>query len=149
MEPSAPLLTFARVPAYLHATGRAVSASPAGDLVQCRIDDASVPVLVAMRPLRTAAGSEWLALSVPLGPVAPFRLRAALVAIDALPLGVLADWQGLMLLRQTLPIASLTVAQLEQTLRALAHTAARLIAAAAGGDPALAADGGLGFVFHP
>jgi len=122
------LITFSRLPDYLRSTGRAFQV--AGDVLQVRYEDAQVSTVVALRALRTAAGTEWLALSVPLGPTAQFRLRAALVANDELPIGSLADWQGLTLLRQTLPIRSLSFEQLEQVLRALAHTSGKILAGA-------------------
>ena len=122
------LITFSRLPDYLRSTGRAFQV--AGDVLQVRYEDAQVSTVVALRALRTAAGTEWLALSVPLGPTAQFRLRAALVANDELPIGSLADWQGLTLLRQTLPIRSLSFEQLEQVLRALTHTSGKILAGA-------------------
>jgi hypothetical protein len=130
-----PLVTFARLPEYLRRSGRAFSASPAGDMIQVRYEDPQVSSMIAMRSVRTEAGTEWIALSVPLGPSANFKLRAALVANDDLPIGALADWQGLVLLRQTLPIRSLSVEQFEQVLHALAHTAGKIVAA--GGYPYL------------
>ena len=124
------LITFSQLPDYLRQRGHAFSVSPAGDVLQVRYADAEVSTVIALRALRTAAGTEWIALSVPLGPTAQFHLRAALVANDELPIGALADWQGLMLLRQTLPIRSLSFEQFEQVLRALAHTGGKIVAGA-------------------
>ncbi len=124
------LVTFSRLPDHLHRLGRTFTMSPAGDMVQVRYQDAHVSSLIAMRPLRSAAGTEWLALSVPLGPTTQFRLRAALVANDDLPIGALSDWQGLMLLRQTLPTRSLSFDKFEQVLTGLAHTAGTIVAGA-------------------
>jgi hypothetical protein len=131
MDQAEPVRAFSRVPDYLRWRGHAFDLAPAGDLLQCRYADAAVAILVAMRAVPTTAGSPWLALSVPLGPAGELRQRAALVANDALGLGALADWQGLLLLRQTLPLASLTFGQLDLALRTLAHTGAQLAAAAA------------------
>jgi len=125
------LTTFSRLPDYLRQRGRAFDLSPTGELLQVRYEDPEVTSVIAMRAVRTPAGTEWLALSVPLGPTAQFRPRAALVATGELQIGALADWQGLTLLRQTLPSRSLSFEQLEHVLRALAHTAANIIAGAA------------------
>lgn len=122
------MATFSQLPEYLRQSGRAFSATPDGDLLQVRYQDAAVSVVIAMRRMRTAAGSEWIALGIPLGQTNQFRLRAALVANDDLPIGALADYQGLMLLHQTLPLRSLTFEQLEQALRALAHIGASIVA---------------------
>jgi len=124
------LVTFSRLPDHLHRLGRTFTMSPAGDMIQVRYEDPGMSSLVAMRPLRTEAGTEWIALSVPLGPAPQFRLRAALVANDDLPIGALSDWQGLMLLRQTLPTRSLSFEKFEQVLTALAHTAGMILAGA-------------------
>lgn len=115
------LTTFARLPDYLRQSGRAFNATPAGDVLQVRYQDAHLSVVVTLEQLRTAAGTEWIGLSVPLGPTSTFRLRGALVANDDLPIGVLSDWQGVMLLHQTLPVRSLSFEQLEQVLAALAQ----------------------------
>jgi hypothetical protein len=121
MDATEPVTAFARVAEYLRARGAAFG-SPAPDVIQYQLDAG----VIAMRGLVTPAGSEWIAISVPLGPASEFRVRAALVANDELAIGALADWQGLMLLRQTLPLRSLTFAQLDAAVAALAHAAAQL-----------------------
>jgi len=122
-------MAFARVGGYLRDRG-ALFGSPAPDVIQYRFEDRGLVSAVAMRALVTPAGTEWIAISVPLGPAAEFRVRAALVANDELAIGALADWQGLMLLRQTLPLLGLTFAQLDAIIHALAHAAAQLAATA-------------------
>src|SRR5262245_1368005 len=96
--------------------------SAGAELLQCRVEDGDVSAMVAMRRVLSRAGTPWLALSVPICPVESIRLRAALVTNDALVVGALALREGAVLLRQTLPLASLTVAALEQTLIALVRT---------------------------
>ncbi|MCE9573766.1 MAG: hypothetical protein K8W52_11480 [Deltaproteobacteria bacterium] len=147
MDPTEPVTAFARVPAWLAQAGRACEVAPGGELAHCRYHDDGLGALVALRAVRTAAGSPWIALSIALGPAPSFRVRAALVANDALVIGALVEAEGVMLLRETLPLASLTFAQLDQALRALVHTAARIVVASRGQDPADAADGGLGYLF--
>ncbi len=131
MDPSEAMTSFACVPRYLHATGRAFTLSPDADLLQCRYEDTRVSAVVAMRRLTSRAGGDWLAASVPICPVDQIRLRAALVANDALAIGALALREGVVLLRQTLPLHGLTFDDFEHTLRALVRTAALLIATAA------------------
>lgn len=130
MAPAELLTTFSRLPDYLRQNGRAFSMAPAGDILQVRYQDGELAAVVTLERLRTAAGSEWIGLSIPLGPTSAFRLRAALVANDELPIGALSDWQGVMLLQQTLPVRSLSFEQLEQVLRALAQIGGAIVAGA-------------------
>jgi hypothetical protein len=139
MDPSEVLGTFASVPRFLAAAGRPFNLAPGGDMLACRYDDPRLSAVVAMRRLATVAGGEWLAASVPICRVEALHLRAALVANDELPIGVLAVREGVVLLRQTFPLASLSAALLEEALAALVATAALLVAAsatAAGGEAA-------------
>jgi hypothetical protein len=125
------IVTFSCVPRYLQRTGRPVALSPQADLVQCRFESRAASAVVAMRPLTSRGGAAWLAASIPIGAVERIRPRAALVANDELPIGALALFQNIVLLRQTLPLAGLPFAELEHTLGALVHLAAVLVAAAA------------------
>jgi len=125
------MTSFACVPRWLRATGRAFDLSPNGDLLQCRYDERWGSAAVAMRRVISRAGSEWIALSVPICPGEQVRFRAALAANDALAVGALALRDGVILLRQTLPLQSLAYEQFEQMLRALVRTAALLIVTAA------------------
>jgi hypothetical protein len=74
-------------------------------------------------------GRPWLSIAVSIGAMAPFALRAALVANAELPIGALALVGDTVVLRQTLPLDGLLVTQLDQVLRALAAAAAELLAA--------------------
>ena len=134
MDPAEPLLTFARLREHLARAGRPIAASPDGSFAQCEYAVGDVVSTVALRAMRSNAGREWAAVAIPLVPVERVRLRAALAANDVLPLGALVDWQGTLLLRQTLPLASLTGAQLDQALASLVH-AARLVIVAEHGAP--------------
>lgn len=122
------LTAFSQLPDYLRQRGRAFSATPAGDVLQVRYQDAQVSLVITIERLRTAAGTEWIGLSTPLGPTSQFRLRAALVANDDLPIGGLSDWQGVMLLHQTLPLRSVSLEQLDQVLSSLAHLGGAIVA---------------------
>src|SRR5262249_55284277 len=75
-------------------------------------------------------GPPWLCLMVELGRIDGFVLRATLVANAELPIGALALLDHQLILRQTLPIAGLLVAQLDQAMRGLARVAAELRAPA-------------------
>jgi hypothetical protein len=127
VDPSQQMVSFASVPRYLQATGRAFTLAPDADLLQCRVDDQQVSAIVAMRGLISRAGSEWLAVSVPICRAGQIGLRAALVANDELPVGALALREGVVLLRQTLPLAGLAFEQFEHALRALVRTTALLV----------------------
>ena len=143
LEPAEPLFTFARVREHLSRTGRPLAAGPDGRVLQCTWDAGGESIPVAMRALHTNAGKEWLALAIPLGAAEEFRPRAALVANDVLPLGALANWKGTMLLRQTLPLTSLTGPQLEQALTSMVHAARLILLGRSGrGLAFLYADGG-------
>jgi len=126
MEQSGGFSGFASVARYLVGAGGQV----AGDLIACRYEDAGVSAVIAVRAVAAPSGGEWLALSIPIAPSSRVAARAALVATGELPIGALALWQDVVLLRQTLPIAGLLPARLAETMRALAHTAAVLVAAA-------------------
>jgi len=131
MDPSPPLASFASVPRWLQATGRAFSLAPGAQLLQCRYEHPRGSAIVAMRRLLSRSGAEWLALSVPICTADRIRPRAALVAGDALPVGALALREGVVFLRQTLPLQSLAAAQLEHLLGELVDAAAQLAVAAA------------------
>ena len=134
MNPAEPLLTFSRVSEHLARAGRPLAASPDGSFAQTEYAAGDVVSSIALRALRSNAGREWVAIAIPLVPVDRVRLRAALAANDVLPLGAFVDWQGTLLLRQALPLASLTGAQLDQALTSLVH-AARLVVVAEDGAP--------------
>ena len=142
MDPAEPLVTFVAVRAYLASTGRRVAARPDGQVLECEPAVRGMASAALLRAMRSNAGVEWLALGIVLGPTDTFRVRGALAVNDVLPLGALVDHHGTMVLRQTVPLPSLTSAQLEQALASLVH-AARLVLLAAGG-----ADNGLAFLFR-
>jgi hypothetical protein len=131
METSDAIVSFSCVPRYLHRTGRPYALSPQADRLQVRFHDEAASAVVAVRPVLAHTGTTWLALSIPIGAADRLRPRAALVANDELPIGALALWEGLVLLRQTVPLAGLPFAELERILGALVHTAAVIVAAAA------------------
>lgn len=137
MEASRVLGSFAELTAFLHARGVYFSLDPGEDRLQCRFDDGRLSLPMAMRRLRSRGGHDWLALSVPICPGQAIQPRAALVASAELPVGSLAVYETFILLRQSLPLATLTVAILEHTMGALARTAATLLLAygAARRDP--------------
>jgi len=118
--------SFASVPRYLRATGRAFTLAPTGDMLQCAYEDEQLSARVAMRALSSRAGSEWLALGVPICAAERVRPRAALVANAELPIGALVLRDDVLVLRQTVPLQGLVPAQLELTLRALVRTTALL-----------------------
>jgi len=115
------------VAAYLRGTGRAVTLAPDGELARCDYDRHGTPVVVTLRQFSGVS----LALSVPVCPLERVRPRSALVANGELPIGVLAVAEGQIVLRQTLPLASLPAAVLEETLGALSDVAAQLLLVAA------------------
>lgn len=70
--------------------------------------------------LRSAAGTQWLTLTMKVCPMGRLRARSALVANGELPVGGLTVLLGeVVALRQTLPLQALLPAQLEEALRAL------------------------------
>jgi hypothetical protein len=87
---------------------------------------------VGVAPVPAPPGRPWLSLSISIGDLAPLALRAILVANAELPVGALAVVGDAVVLRQTLPLDGLLVAQLDQALRALVTVSAQL--RAAGGD---------------
>lgn len=109
MDRDQPVHSLARAHDFLRAAGHQVAAAPDGTLLQVQVG----PATYVMRALDHG----WVAIAIPLGPTAELRPRAALAA--ALDIGAFADHQGLALLRQTLPLASVTFAQLEAVLAAL------------------------------
>jgi hypothetical protein len=137
MEASRLLGSFADVAAYLHARGVYFSLDPGEDRLQCRFDDGRVSMPLAMRRLKSRGGHDWLALSIPICPGQAICPRAALVGSFELPVGSLALYETFILLRQTLPLATLSIAILELTMGALARTSALLLVTytAASQDP--------------
>ena len=77
--------------------------------------------------LRSRMPRPWLALGVYVGPASALRARGALVANGHLPIGALALEEGIVTLRQTLPLSSLSVANLEHTLETLLDTRSQLL----------------------
>ena len=131
MGPSEHVFAFANIRAYLANTNRPHEVAPDGNFVQVRYRDGSVAADIMMRPLASSAGKPWVAVSITLGSVDRYVIRAALVANDELPLGGLADYDGPMLLRQTLPLTSLTFAHLEQVWQVMTRTASAIVPTAA------------------
>lgn len=123
--------SLADVAGYLSRTGRAVRSSRDGELAQCTYDHHGSPVVVMLRQLAYPTGSRWLGVSVPICPADRIRPRSGLVASAALPIGVLAVWEGQVLLRQTLPLGGVGEEELEQTMAAMVDTAAQLVLVAA------------------
>lgn len=137
MQASRVLGSFAEILAFLQARGVYFSLDPGEDRLQCRFESGPLAMPIAMRRLRARGGHDWLALSIPICPGQAICPRAALVASAELPVGSLAVYGTFILLRQSLPLATLTVATLEHTMGALARTAALLLVtfAAASRDP--------------
>lgn len=140
MRPTELVLDFARACRYLAACGRPHQLGYEGDHARVDYREGDVAAEITMRPLASGTRRAWLALSSALGPVDGFSLRGALVANDELPLGGLANLDGTMILRQTLPLASTTFAHLEHAWFVLAHTTSTI---------RRGTDGELAFVWMP
>lgn len=123
---------------HLQRRGHDVRLTLGGALATFTIVHAGSTLEVAMRELDASpAAGRWLALSVSLGAAAAVSPRGALVASGRLPVGVLALYDDRLLLRHTLPLATLTDELLDESLGELAATALDLRRAAAqAGDDA-------------
>jgi len=122
--------SFASLPRYLELRGHRFALAPGMDLIQCRYEEDRLSALVAMRRARSRAGAEWLAIGLPICSVQSIQLRAALIANDELPIGGLAVTNGVVLVRQTLPLVGLLSSHLDHALATLVRTAAELAVAA-------------------
>jgi hypothetical protein len=112
--------------AHLHAT-----LAPGASAERFSYDRDGTRCELGIAKVLAPPGPPWLCLMVWLGPVEKFVLRAALVANAELPIGALALLDKHIVLRQTLPLEGLLVAQLEQAIRGLAEVGLELEAAVA------------------
>ena len=145
--PAELLSTFASVVGYIERSGRPCSVNDARDLLQLRHQEPQLSCTVSMRPLVTSAGRTWLALSSPVCPLGRVHLRGALLANEDLPFGALADWEGTMLLRQTLPLP-LGAPHLDAAILAIARLAAQLAATAAAVATTPSTNGRFAYLFR-
>lgn len=138
------LTSYVAVCQHLQRRGHDVRTTLGGTLASFAIAHAGSSVELAMRELDASPAGRWLVLSVSLGAADSVSPRGALVASGRLPVGVLALFDGRLLLRQSLPLSALTADLLEETLSELAATALELRHAAA----SAAADVRWGYVFR-
>jgi hypothetical protein len=125
------LTSYVAVCQHLQRQGRDVRTALGGALATFTFAHAGSSVELAMRELDAAPSGRWLALSVSLGGADRVSPRGALAASGRLPVGVLAIFDGRLLLRQTLPLSTLSADLLEETLYDLAATSLELRLAAA------------------
>ncbi len=119
--------SWAELDAFLRASGRACK--PVADETLAFFLVPGSGVRAFANPVRFPSGSVWLALSFKVCGIERLRLRPALVANAELPIGALTVIGNNVVVRQTIPLAALGVAEPEQTLSALATTATTLFAA--------------------
>ena len=124
---AAEITSFGALVAHLRATLAATPAPAGGERYRYERDGTSCELAIAQ--VLAPPGPPWLCLMVTLGPMESFGLRAALVANGELPAGSLALLDHQVVLRQTLPLEGLLVAQLDEAIRGLAHVASELQAA--------------------
>ena len=127
--------SWAQFHELLVASGRAVQPL-LGEALSFAIVPSSRRIIEA-RLVVFPSGSQWLALTHYICPLARLRLRPALVANSELPIGGLAVLGADVVLRQTLPLAGIAAAEIEQALHALGATADVLLAAARVADSEL------------
>lgn len=118
------LSTWSDLEAYLAETHGEFRSHP-GDHCRIAFRHGEVAVPIGFYLLR-AGTSEWISLNTKICPVESLRSRSALVANTELPFGGICIIPEFATLQQKLPLAGLSVANLEHALRALADMRARL-----------------------